>query len=36
MATYTLYPAPNQGLVKVWVQDVPVEQSAVDQLTNIA
>jgi tRNA-splicing ligase RtcB len=36
MANYTVYTAPNQGLVKAWVQGVPVEQSAVDQLTNIA
>jgi tRNA-splicing ligase RtcB len=36
MASYTVYTAPNQGLVKAWVSGVPVEQSAVDQLTNIA
>ena len=36
MTSYTVYTAPNQGLVKAWVQGVPVEQGAVDQLTNIA
>src|ERR687883_608451 len=36
MTSYTVYTAPNQGLVKAWVRGVPAEQSALDQLTNIA
>jgi tRNA-splicing ligase RtcB (3'-phosphate/5'-hydroxy nucleic acid ligase) len=36
MANYTVYSAPNQGLVKAWVRGVPVEQSALDQLANTA
>ena len=36
MPNDTVYTAPNEGLVKAWVRGVPVEQSAIDQLTNIA
>src|SRR5581483_10650073 len=36
MTSYRVYPAPNHGLVKAWVRGVPVEQSALDQLTNVA
>ncbi|HLH26277.1 MAG TPA: RtcB family protein [Chloroflexota bacterium] len=36
MTSYTVYRARNQGLVKAWVRGVSVEQSALDQLTNVA
>ncbi len=37
MASYTVYQAPETGgIVKAWVEGVPVEQSALDQLTNLA
>ena len=36
MGNYTVYTAPDHGLIKAWVQDVPVEQSALDQLANVA
>jgi tRNA-splicing ligase RtcB (3'-phosphate/5'-hydroxy nucleic acid ligase) len=37
MASYTVYTAPETGrIVKAWVAGVPVEQAALDQLTNLA
>src|SRR5262249_38673447 len=37
MASYTAFTPPRgSGLIKAWVDGVPVEQAALDQLTNVA